>query len=232
MARPVNAIGTAAQERNELMRMRTKILGIAVVMVGLAVPGGASTHRVAAQELPSVSDVVVWSGCTNFLTPVQLVGGGGVYGFTTNTPCNPPFNVVPDFCFIVSDLDAEDIPGNIVPELIGNCTKQASGSYVDMVCGTGTTGGSPLAPTDAATMWADDPPFVNNVAGPAYATARYSVVFVDGQGILIGIAAEADSPPVIRALGFVSIMPTSGNCVTGVTQFRVTGVKLLIETPV
>ena len=221
------------------MRMRTKVLGIAAAVVGLVGQGGSVAHRAAAQELPlpSVSDIVVFSACTQFLTPVPLIGPSnpspGTYVFNTNNPCLPPFNTVPGFCFGSSDLDGEDIPGNVLAELIGNCTIQANGTYVSTLCGTGITGGSPVAPTDTATVWADDPPFTNNTAGQAYAGITYSIIFVAGQGILIGTATEVDSQPaVIRAVGVVNILPTGGSCVTGVTQFRATGVAALIESPV
>jgi hypothetical protein len=213
--------------------MRAKVLAVIGTAAMLATAGLSGVSTAKAQVDPGgLSDIVAFRGCTNVLTPaVPLVGGpGGSYGFGSDSACNPPFNTVPNLCTGISDPGDGSLPGGV--EAPANCTIHAGGSYSNIVCGTGTTG-SPPSFADSATVWADDPPSVNNTATAAYATIKYSIVFVAGVGVIVGTSTEADSVTLqpVSVLGVVQITPTGGDCVNGVTQFVATGVTALLDAP-
>jgi hypothetical protein len=100
-------------------------------------------------------------------------------------------------------------PFNVVPTLCavgaagttpvaGVCDATFSGDYVNLVCGSGTASGTTV------------------LTGPFNDTIHFDVVLVAGQGVLTG------SSSLGTYAGVVDILPTGGDCVNGVTQFRFT----------
>ena len=125
-------------------------------------------------------DTVDFTGTTTALTPVQLVGGGGVWAFASN------------ICEMVSAPEA------------GACSIAASGTYSNVICGTGTVAGT-------ATLSGPD----------GDETMSFSITFVSGTGQLIGNMSADDGPATV--VGQIVITPTGGSCAGGVTQFQVVG---------
>jgi hypothetical protein len=106
-----------------------------------------------------------------------------------------PCNGVGVVCEIGSD-------GNPIPEA-GGCTITFNGTYTNIVCGTGTATGS----------------VVLNESDDSE-TIVFNVVFAAGEGVLTG-TSSTDNGTDLWA-GVVNILPTGGDCVNGVTQFRFT----------
>ena len=169
------------------MRSRAGRLGFVCGVVCLVV--SLSTTRAGA----AAPLTAVFGGNTTALTPMPTVGGSGAYTFSSATPSPQG---VPGFC-----VGTVAVATNIL------CTLTLSGTWQQVVCGTGVTGGGPLAQTDTG--------FVD--FGSAGFGFRYSITYVDFVGILIGNAAGA---PVF---GWVVLTPTGGNCTTGVTNLTATG---------
>jgi hypothetical protein len=125
-------------------------------------------------------DTIDFTGNTTALTPVQLVGGSGTFAFGSN------------LCEMVSPPEA------------GSCSIAASGTYVNIICGTGTVNGTA------------------NISGPdGTETMTFSIAFAQGSGTLTGNMSADDGPATVA--GTVEITPTGGNCASGVTQFQVAG---------
>jgi hypothetical protein len=176
----------------------------------------APTMRASAQtDGLGLSDAVVFQACANVASPgVQPALGSGTYTFPAGTCSVPVIGPVANTCTYASvGVDAGDPTGS--------CTIQASGSYINIVCGTGVTGVSTAPPgalTDTATV---------NAEG-ASINLNYSIAFVAGLGVIVGTASGGDESPGV-VVGIVQITPTIGNCVTPVTQFLATGVSVLID---
>jgi len=134
-------------------------------------------------------DGVVFAGATGSLSPaIGLLPVNGTYTFSSSV------------CAAVSNDAADTLPE------AGLCTISANGTYASISCGTGTTGGAPLAHTDAAV-----------IAGSETVNASYGIVFLAGVGVLEGTVDGN------VAAGVVDILPTGGDCVNGVTQFTAAG---------
>jgi hypothetical protein len=97
----------------------------------------------------------------------------------------------------------------------GLCTAGATGSYVSIACGTGTTG---TVGAEAVLGGGTDATTIN--AG-ASITINYGITFVAGVGVLGGTSGSA------KVVAAVDIIPTGGNCVSGVTQFTAPVVGVL-----
>jgi len=228
------------------MRIRRKFFA---AMSALAAAVGFGAHGIgsaSAATVYSFSDAVIFSACTSSVTPavpvVGLPGGGGTYSFSSANTCPSP-DPVPGVCLGVSDPPIDNVVDNPptptpvfnepplgeIPNNLpnNNCTISASGGYTNIECGTGSTG-----PGDAANVWADDYPAVNNPATPVYATITYGITFVAGIGVIIGTSTEPlDSPGVGLVFGVVQITPEGGgNCVTvPVGTFRATGLAAVFD---
>jgi hypothetical protein len=182
------------------MNHRIKAKLLVVATVLAAASSGLT--GTAHAEGPGPSDVLVASGCLDLDQPVALVGGGG--SFSGPVACNAPFNLVPSACAIVSDGDP------VVPEA-GLCGLSFGGDYVNTVCGTGIAGGSVvLTEPDGSSE-----------------TIVFSVSFVAGQGVLTGTSSTDDGTDTWA--GYVNIVPTGGDCATGVTQFRYTAAAVAVD---
>lgn len=104
-------------------------------------------------------------------------------------------------CVAVSvDSDAE----------AGTCTISSSGVFVNTICGTGTATGTATIASSVAV-----PPGSSETVN-----ASYTISFTAGIGILRGTETNDGD----AAAGIVDIIPTGGNCVSGVTQFTASGV--------
>ncbi len=110
------------------------------------------------------ADAAAYVGATTSLTPVQLVGGSGGYSFSSIVCAG-----------VSSDVDA------------GLCTLTSTGSYVNIVCGTGTVSGS---------VTTGEPDGASDTAG-------ISIIFVAGVGVATttsggtggGVAILLDTQP-------------------------------------
>ena len=146
------------------------------------------------------TQVVAFRACTTSLTPIQPVGGSGSYGLSTNSgSCGG----APTLCA------GGGTDGTVAPP--ATCALSASGTYLNLVCGTGTTGGFP-GTADSATL----------TLGTSSATLSYGMVFIDGVGLLSGTTTAPDGTPGVVE-GAVLLTPTSGNCVTPVSALAVSG---------
>jgi hypothetical protein len=184
------------------MKHRIKI---ALVATALTLAGaGFTTPAHAAQ---GYSDTLVISGCVATNPPVLPTPNPGE--FTGPVGCNAPFNVVPPVCVGVSDSDgAVSLPN---PGEAGNCTiGPIHGIYSNVVCGTGTAGGTvEITESDGSTD-----------------TYSFSIVFAAGQGVIVVNGGSDDGTEI--GAGVVDILPSGGDCVNGVTQFRFTAVVPLV----
>lgn len=185
---------------------------------------GSSSVPASAVDLPGLSDLIAFSGCTTSLTPpVASAGGSGSYSFSAPNPCTGATAAIPTFCIGLSD-PGEGSPVPVEIPSLNNCDiTPASGSYINIVCGTGITGvtTAPSVFGDTATV---------NEHGDGSATIHYSIVFVAGVGVIVGTATETDSPSILAAAaGVVDILPDKGTCVAPVSAFRATGVAGLVE---
>lgn len=153
--------------------MRNKIFA---TFAGLLVAGTFAVSNVSAD---TGGDNVTFTGATGSLVPpVQAVGGGGSFTFASKT--------------------CEAVDTDHGPQA---CTITASGTYTNIVCGTGTANGTATVTSAGETE-----------------TISFSITFVGGQGKLTGTTSDGDA-----ANGYVNITPTGGNCASGVTQFTASG---------
>jgi len=153
------------------MKFRTGILSLAT---GLA--------AVALSILPAAAanpEVAVFSGSAN--AAVLLSGGGGTFSFSTGAPLG---------CTAVDPDDG----------VVASCTINASGSFTNIVCGTGSASGT-------ATI--SDP-------SDGGVTVTFSITFVAGVGVLTG---SAQGGPVAGAVLITANSPqTDGvHCTNGFT---------------
>jgi hypothetical protein len=179
-----------------------------VVVSSLALGGSALAGTASAVEAPVFSDAVAISGCVNVSPAVQLVGGGG--SFTGPVTCNPPYNVVPNVCEIVSDPDLPAVEGpfDCLPGL------SFSGTYTNIVCGTGSASGTANLPE------ADETYHIT-----------FLVQFVAGQGVFVGDAPTDDGWDIFT--GPVDIIPTAPfPPACPITQFRFTTALAAVDSPV
>src|SRR5258708_24818537 len=115
------------------MRVKTgfKLLPV----VGTVMAGGliAATPLVASAEEAVDVDVFSFVGQTDVLSPVQLVGGSGWYAFHS---------------IVCAGVSVEADAAAVVPEIpeVGPCVITSSGTYVNIVFGTGAA----AAPNPAA----------------------------------------------------------------------------------
>ena len=100
---------------------------------------GAVCAAVAVALVPTLGhasdgdvDVIWFAGSTTALNPgVQLVGGSGTYSFNTSS-----FEGLPGICgYISTDTTPPEVAA-------GSCSVTSSGSYTNIVCGTGSVIGS------------------------------------------------------------------------------------------
>jgi hypothetical protein len=82
------------------------------------------------------------------------------------------------------------------PPAAGVCGASFNGDFVNIVCGSGTASGTTV------------------LTGPFEDTIGFQVFLVAGQGVLLG------SSSLGTYAGAVDILPTGGDCVSGITQFR------------
>ena len=167
----------------------------------------SSTSSFVVDPVPTYSTAVhvLFSGSAN--AAVDLVGGSGGFAFATSAP--------------LGCTDTGVIQG--VP-VAGACTMWASGTFINVVCGTGEAVGTATL-TDSATG--------------ASVTVGFQIVFAGFSGIVTPNPGPLTVPPPVvvgapapTPAGFVQITPNSllqnGFCTLG---FTVTG-GLNVATPV
>jgi hypothetical protein len=193
------------------MRLRTRALTMATaacavggLLIGTPLSG-------AAAEGPDVDAIVfagVAGGLSPALPPASAFPAGllqtGTFGFGGG-------------CLAGASTD---LPPTL-PEVATTCTITSSGTYLDVVCGTGTATGTSTISSDA----------------DGVVTGAYTIVFVAGVGVLqnalLGNPPTSPNPglsPEGAAIGVIDIVPTnaaSGGCVIApVDSFNVTGLTL------
>lgn len=177
------------------------IAAVCLASLVAALPAGASGAY-----------VVRFEGCTTQLTAVQLIGGTGSYSFSSGA-CSFPGSAQLG-CTAAGTATTASPPVGA-----GTCDISASGTYVNIVCGTGTTGGGLTVMSDTATA------SPGNVVGSVDTVGtRYGILFVAGIGLIRGQVTSSNHLPAGSNLaGFAQIIPTGGDCLTGVTTFLATG---------
>ena len=140
-------------------------------------------------------DAVAYTGVAGNLTPAIL-------------PITNPGGVLETGTYTFSGGCAVAVSSDDLPAVSTSCSITSAGSYLNVLCGTGTaTGGATVASSIES------------------ATVSYTIVFVAGLGLQV-----VTSP--VGGVGVVSIVPTnatSGGCVTAaVSSFNVTGASVFV----
>jgi len=125
---------------------------LATMLGTLCAAGALAISPLTAMASDGDTDAGVSQGHTTTLTPVAFQGGGGSYSFAS------------DHCVGVSSDEPTNVPAD------GNCSISASGTYANIVCGTGT------APGNATVTESDG-------ASDSFA---YSLTFAAGVGVETG----------------------------------------------
>jgi hypothetical protein len=182
------------------------LLGIGLATLALAL--GPTTAR-AEGPYPPPGDIFIISGDGTLTPPVSLSPSSGTYSFTTTGAAD-------DFCLYYSD---GDIPSNFLPEL-GFCNLTSSGTFTNQVCGTGTATSSNATTVTTTAVEGEGEGTVSSVA--------YTISFTAGVGTLTGTAFEGPDPGEaagnnVTLTGTLTLTPTVGNCLSGVTGFHLAG---------
>ena len=182
------------------MRLRSRgvyarlVLGLVVGIV-TAWPGDSSAQTVA-------TDVALFTGVALQVTPAVLLTSppNGTYQFSGS-------------CVVSVDAAVPPPPGPTVGQ--GGCGISGSGTFINLICGTGTVAGSAKVTESGE-------------ADPA--TATYSIAFVANLGTVTG--TWQDDGAIGALIGQVAIVPIGGDCVTqAVSEFEVSG-WVAAETPI
>jgi hypothetical protein len=155
-------------------------------LVGMLAVCGAfvAMNPMTANAQVAGATVVAFTGATTSLTTVDWVNNTGSYAFSGS-------------CVLGAGV-AVTVPP---PSVTTGCGVQASGTYINVVCGTGLTG---LGLTDTATA----------TSGTNSATTKYSIVFVATVGVLVGEVTSINGQAAVGAeAGVVQInaIPTAPN---------------------
>jgi hypothetical protein len=178
------------------MGMKNRIKIVSMFGTLLAAGAIAAAPVVASAADDGDVDVAAFTGQTTSLTPVQLVMGSGNFTFTTTSLAGG----APSCAGVSTDATP--------PEVFTSCTITSSGTYSNIVCGTGTATGTSTSVTEPD--------------GSAEAMGTYTIVFAAGVGVLV----DTTDP----AVGVVDISPSQSgigsppNCVT---QFNVIAVAVI-----
>jgi len=160
---------------------------------GIICISGLSILPASAQSLDV--DSTVFAGATGSLNPpVPLTGGSGTFAFSSIACAGASVAVNADG----GDTDAE----------AGLCVIVSSGSYSSIACGTGNVSGTSTVTSTTAV----------SLDGGENGTVTFNILFIAGVGVLTGTANDGDT-----TVGVVDIIPTGGNCLTGVQQFNAQG---------
>lgn len=162
---------------------------------------GAILEMINITVTPPALGVVAFAGSTTLLTPIEPLGGAGVYAVSTSAA---PLPNVPGVC-------EEGLATGIA-----SCTLNAAGTYASILAGTGITGGGPLVESDSATI----------TTGNLSTTVDYSIVFAAGHGIITGTWSASDGTSG-TAGGYVDIAPT-GVTGTVITKLAAVGALALV----
>lgn len=172
------------------MNLRTKVLSVA----GTILAAGALTLSPLAASADV--DAVVFAGATGTITTVPLIG-----------PSNPDPGSYTFGSAICAGASVDTAPAGAQA---GTCVIASSGTFHNIVCGTGSAAGTATVSAGGLLPSAEQTE-----------TITYSITFVAGVGLLTGSSSDGDT-----TAGVVSIIPTGGNCVQGVTQFTASGAVL------
>lgn len=143
-------------------------------------------------------------------TGVPWVGGYGNFSFFADA--NPVVGLTPSWC--IFQVSAPP------PSASVGCQINASGSYSNIVCGTGTATGS-------ATLTAN-PPAIEGVGASVDVTVNFDILFVGGVGVVTG-ATSAGTLGVVAGVVVLtplgsSVPPPAGSCVSSFTVVGVTAI--------
>lgn len=184
------------------MNLRTRVCG-GIAGVAVAAVLGFNAIPAHAQGV----GVIAFQGNTTSLTAVPWAGTPASPSYTFNT------HVVANVS-LCAEL-AADVDGDGSPEA-GQCSINSSGTYTNIVCGTGTATGTAA------------------VSGPEGYGINYTITFVAGLGVLLGSGADTDGGASGTDVGIVDIAPNTDNHAVPppptsnacVTDFLATGVAL------
>ena len=158
---------------------------VTAVLSAMLAAGALALTPLACSAADGDNDVMVFVGQSTSLTPVQLVGGSGVFQFATTF----------GFASACEGVSSDE-PASASPQ----CSISASGSYVSIVCGTGTLSG-------AATV---------SEADGQVDSVGFTITLVGGVGVITG-----------GAVGVVEIIPTGvASPPACMTSFTMAGVAV------
>src|SRR5690348_15864872 len=134
----------------------------------VAAAATVSVTPIAASANDGDADIAVFAGSTTALTPILLSGDGGSYSFNTAS-----YEALPGLCERVSIVA-------VPPEVAAGCSFASSGSYTNIVCGTGSVFSASATGTEPA-------------PDSACETFAINITFVAG----LGLVSTPDNLPVV-----------------------------------
>jgi hypothetical protein len=192
-------------------RFLAAVSAVAIVTPGLGAP---VAHADPPLPIPTVSDVINVAGCADVNPPLQTVGGGGTF---QKGDCNPPFDAL-TFCEVTSDPGLLDTPPAVELVPVRCDFSSTFGTYDNIVCGTGQAHGGNVS-----------------ITGPESFSGPFDILFAGGEGVFVSnhITEDPGTPGAYEADGYgtVSILPSGGNCVAGVTQFYFAANIVVVDRP-
>jgi len=162
---------------SSLKKAVTSIVAVAALSLVVALPASASVGNVDA--------ACVFTGHANvFASPVQYIGGGGSFGFSSQ---------------IMACAGQHAGAPEVLTSATNNLALNANGNYVSLVCGTS----SPSGPAAGAAVLSDNRGNLGQ--------SNFSIPFVAGQGIITGnfVGAGPYTGASGPTPGFVTIFPNN-----------------------
>jgi hypothetical protein len=161
------------------MRDGTRWSHVIAVAAATALVGLHLTTATAAADETVDIDLFVLGGTATATPPVQLLGGGGTFTYSSNVTGVGNVCAVASLGAPATGETEGPIPGVLDAEVATSCSATAGGTYANLVCGTGTAGGSTGS-------------LVEGSGSDTYALVGFSVSFFAGVGVLFGAASESE----------------------------------------
>jgi hypothetical protein len=172
---------------------------LAALTMGLAIAFAHASFALAADDEALDLDSAEMEGGATVSPPIQLDGGGGTFSFATATVAGGPACVIMSADGPAAGETEPLLDGTVDAEAGRTCTASASGTYANLVCGTGVAAGS-------GTLDEGD-------GSDVYTLADFHVSFFAGVGVLFGAVvgeSESDGTAVEAPVaGVVTIAPTA-----------------------
>lgn len=151
----------------------SKRVSVIAAVVAAAALVGTRVVAVQAEEVVD-ADLAVVVGTATATPPIQLTFGGGSFSFSSTVCAMSSVNAPPE-----ATETEPPLPGVLDAEPNATCTAMASGSYGNLVCGTGIAAGSGT--------------LTEGSGSDTYSIVEFEVSFFAGVGLLAGEAYESES---------------------------------------